>query len=62
MNIPLTPPPSNLPPELQRWLADLQIYISGSLQDKEEVVRRAKVELEEAKAQIVAIKAYVGMP
>lgn len=62
MNISLTPPPSQLPPELERWLADLQIQISGALQDKEEVIRRAKVELEEAKSQIIAIKAFVGMP
>ena len=62
MNISLTPPPSQLPPELERWLSDFMIQVSGALMNREEEVRRAKVELQEARDQIVAIKAYVGMP
>lgn len=62
MNIPLTPPPSNIPPELERWLADLQIQISGALQEKEEVIRRVRVDLDEVRQQVIKVKKHVGMP
>lgn len=62
MNISLTPPPSELPPDLERWLADFMVQVSGALQDREEEVRRVKVQLEEARVTIADLKTFVGMP
>lgn len=54
MNISLTPPPSNIDPELQRWLAQLQIEISGAIEDIEG-------DINEIKADIKQIKTHLGL-
>lgn len=55
MNISMTPPPSNIDPELQRWLAQLQIEISGAIENIEK-------DILDLQKEVAAIKAHVGMP
>jgi hypothetical protein len=55
MSIPTPQPPSNLPPDLERWLLDFQTQVSGAFNEIES-------ELELTKKQVQLIKAHVGMP
>lgn len=54
MNIGQTQPPSNIDPELQRWLAQLLIEISGALQDVEKNIT-------DLQKEVKAIKTHLGL-
>lgn len=45
MNIPIMPPPRELPPEAQRWLQELQNNMFGAIKELEEQVKELKARL-----------------
>lgn len=55
MNISQTPPPANLDPELQRWLAQLQVEISGAIESIEADILSLQKDVKD-------IKTHLGLP